>query len=398
MGKKVLYISCEFNHKNGANKSASDVLYSLLLNGYTVEVISYSSRNNLSSLLFTSDHINSVKWHRVKRKNIPFNFSVFGFLRYFFRLVESIFYKDTKKIEVDPDLIIVNSLAGDEIYNQLDSYLKIPSVNIFRGSPESFGIPGVVQTKQDIVGMLINYNALIFVSDIVRNKWLKFENLANTLNYYVPNCCEEELILQIKKTPKPKVREKVFPKMTSKFIIVHLASVQYRKGHDLLLSQMDDLLKNIPNLALVFVGDKRSEFAKSMITKYDITADSPVHFIGEKKDALEYLYAADLLAFPSRAEAMPRVVIESMALDTPIVSSDVDGIPELVEHDFSGYLFSLDDTEKMKNEIIDLYTNAEKRAFFAEKAQENFQINFSRNAHISNYGRVIDQIFSTFKC
>ncbi|MCV6602927.1 MAG: glycosyltransferase, partial [Cohaesibacter sp.] len=60
-----------------------------------------------------------------------------------------------------------------------------------------------------------------------------------------------------------------------------------------------------------------------------------VHFVGQLKagkavwDAMD---GADMLILPSRQEGLPRVVIEAMARALPVVSNNIGGASELLDH------------------------------------------------------------------
>ncbi len=59
----------------------------------------------------------------------------------------------------------------------------------------------------------------------------------------------------------------------------------------------------------------------------------------ERRDRLAEAYAcADVCLFPSQAENYPLTVLESMACGTPVVAYDVGGVPEQIEHMWTGYL------------------------------------------------------------
>jgi glycosyltransferase involved in cell wall biosynthesis len=58
-----------------------------------------------------------------------------------------------------------------------------------------------------------------------------------------------------------------------------------------------------------------------------------VSVLGERSDVPDLMAAADLVCLTSRAEALPMVVLEALALGRPIVSTAVGGIPEVVTPD-----------------------------------------------------------------
>jgi glycosyltransferase involved in cell wall biosynthesis len=81
-----------------------------------------------------------------------------------------------------------------------------------------------------------------------------------------------------------------------------------------------------------------------------------------------------------------------MALKTPIVASDVDGIPELVDNNGSAILFSLSNIDKMIEGINTIYSNHSFRNQITENAHKRYWNNFSRENHIQNYSEFIKQI------
>ena len=66
------------------------------------------------------------------------------------------------------------------------------------------------------------------------------------------------------------------------------------------------------------------------------------------------LVKSDIFVFPTRAEGLPRAVIEAMAVGLPCLSTPVNGIPELLDNDF---MFEPDDVDGFANKIIELIQN-----------------------------------------
>lgn len=89
---------------------------------------------------------------------------------------------------------------------------------------------------------------------------------------------------------------------------------------------------NDKNINLLFVGDAVPEVQKyldKLIVEYNISSN--VFFLGRKSNPYQYLTKASVLALSSYYEGTPNVIVESIAVDVPIVSSNcTDGIIELM--------------------------------------------------------------------
>lgn len=85
-----------------------------------------------------------------------------------------------------------------------------------------------------------------------------------------------------------------------------------------------------------------------------------VKFFG-RVDVLPFLERADLVCLPTRyGEGMPRVLLEAMACGTVVVTSNVSGCVELVEHGVTGFVFEREVPDGLINclsECLDLPTN-----------------------------------------
>jgi glycosyltransferase involved in cell wall biosynthesis len=93
-----------------------------------------------------------------------------------------------------------------------------------------------------------------------------------------------------------------------------------QKGQDLLLAAWPTVTAAVPEAQLVLVGDGPERDA--------LTASAPagVLFTGHRTDGLDFLSAADVVAFPSRWEGGPLVPLEAMAMGRPVVAFDVSGV------------------------------------------------------------------------
>ena len=88
-----------------------------------------------------------------------------------------------------------------------------------------------------------------------------------------------------------------------------------------------------------FRGDSRAFFVD---LGGDTGQDSPtlktVGYVADQGTLAKYYSAADILLYPSIADNCPLVVLEAQACGLPVVSFATGGIPELVDHQKTGYI------------------------------------------------------------
>ena len=104
------------------------------------------------------------------------------------------------------------------------------------------------------------------------------------------------------------------------------------KGQDVLIEAVGQLVHEIPNLKLALVGDGESRSQLERLVEKKGLGDRVV-FCGHVTDRskLESLLdEADLFAFPSRTEGLPKALIEAMARGLPAVGTRAGGIVELL--------------------------------------------------------------------
>ena len=126
--------------------------------------------------------------------------------------------------------------------------------------------------------------------------------------------------------------------LKDKWIIGHVAAsfTGYGKGQTVLMEAVKIIREKGYNVNIRFIGDGplRKEFetyAKSL------NIQDAVSFLGSFPNGNEVrreLRKCDLFVFPTKAEGLPRCVLEAMAEGLPVISSPVCGIPEIISNDY----------------------------------------------------------------
>jgi glycosyltransferase involved in cell wall biosynthesis len=109
------------------------------------------------------------------------------------------------------------------------------------------------------------------------------------------------------------------------------------KGLDQLLAALPGVRETLPLVQVLIVGDgpERSRLEQQA---NELGVSSAVRFCGHRQDIYDLVAASDVLVLPSFAEGLPMVILEAMALGTPIVASQVGGLPEVLRDGQSALL------------------------------------------------------------
>ena len=86
---------------------------------------------------------------------------------------------------------------------------------------------------------------------------------------------------------------------------------------------------------------------------------SDVEPLGEQELVVPLLSIADLFLLPSAQESFGLAALEAMACEVPVIASAVGGLPEVIEHGVSGFLYASDDVTGMADSAIRLLSDPE---------------------------------------
>jgi len=173
--------------------------------------------------------------------------------------------------------------------------------------------------------------------------------------------------------------------------------VSRHKGVEEFIRAAKRVLQTFPDARFAVVGpDRPRAFLEEMLAlTSSLGLNDNVLFTGFRDDIPEVMSGLDLLLTPSRVEAFGRVLLEAMAAGTPVVASQVGGIPEVIcEHDL-GILVPPKSPEKLAQAIIDIMTDTPRRERIIQTSREHVSRNFTIESHTREIEKVYDQFLGT---
>ena len=129
--------------------------------------------------------------------------------------------------------------------------------------------------------------------------------------------------------------------------LLYLGSLNDRKSVETLISAYHNLVQRGYSVVCAIVGsgptkDKLIRMARDRSLRGILFLD-PV----SPSEVPAWMAAAHVLVLPSLSEGRPVVVLEAMAMGTPVIATDIPGTRELVRHGETGFLFSPGDSEQL---------------------------------------------------
>jgi glycosyltransferase involved in cell wall biosynthesis/GT2 family glycosyltransferase len=118
-------------------------------------------------------------------------------------------------------------------------------------------------------------------------------------------------------------------------IIANIGTVCERKGQHIFIRTIDLFMREYARggkYRFLFVGGRPGEYQDSLIRDMQMLGINNVDIITETRDAYDFFVLSDMFVCTSYEESFPRVLLEAMAFEIPIVSTEVNGVPEMVTH------------------------------------------------------------------
>lgn len=140
--------------------------------------------------------------------------------------------------------------------------------------------------------------------------------------------------------------------------ILSVGELQKRKNHEPMIRAVAGL--HNPKVKYKICGrGELKEHLENLVK--ELNMQDQVSFLGYRKDVPEIMDAADIYAHPSLREGLGLASLEAMAAGLPLVTSNVQGIPDYVENGVTGFMCDPMDVESYKSNLERLIGDSELR-------------------------------------
>jgi colanic acid/amylovoran biosynthesis glycosyltransferase len=199
-----------------------------------------------------------------------------------------------------------------------------PAYSITIHGPEEFDSPLALGLREKVRHAAF----VVAISQFTRSQLYRWCDLADWAKVHVIRCGLDEVFLNATAVPAPDQ-----PKL------VNVGRLSEQKGQQLLVEAAAGLRDRGHEFELVIVGDgpMRAEI-EQQITDRGLSGHVRITGFVSNQEVRRQLESARALVLPSFAEGLPVVIMETLALGRPVISTYIAGIPELVEPGVNGWL------------------------------------------------------------
>jgi glycosyltransferase involved in cell wall biosynthesis len=164
-------------------------------------------------------------------------------------------------------------------------------------------------------------------------------------------------------------------------LVGNISIIRTEKGYPYFLEAAQEILKIKPETRFLIVGhEPKGDTLTQEVRKRGL--EDKVIMPGLRKDIPQVLATLDVFVLSSLREGVPQGVTQALAMEKPIVATDVGGVPELIKHNQTGLLVSPANSETLAKAILELLEDREKAKKLGENGRRLVEEKFSQETMI----------------
>ncbi|PQJ14075.1 glycosyltransferase family 4 protein [Nonlabens tegetincola] len=381
----IAYLTPEYPHERtahagGMGTSIKNLVVALVRLGHKVRVFVYGQDEDL---VFEDE---GVTFHKIKYRN----YKLGGFYSYRKHIEQYV-----NKNLIDVDIIEAPDWTGITAFMKLDK----PLVIRFHGSDTYFcHIEGRSQKWKNRFfekNAVVKANAYIAPTHYAGETSLKLFGLKKDKLKIIPYGLELDLFYNED------------PTAYQQYNLLNIGTVIRKKGLFQLAQAFNKVVENYPAATLTLVGSDSPDVQTGSLSTWKLVeqtfterARKQVTYLGKVpyNQVQELIKKAHVCVFPSLAETLGMVTIESMALHKAVVNTNIGWAQDLITHEKDGYMHHPDEIDKYVSSVSSLFDDEELVKNIALHAratvEQRFDIDKIAKENLSYYQHIIDRTHS----
>ncbi|MEO8516045.1 MAG: glycosyltransferase family 4 protein [Flavobacterium sp.] len=192
------------------------------------------------------------------------------------------------------------------------------------------------------------------------------------------------------------------PEVFERNLILYVGTIIRKKGVLELPEILKNVVKEVPEAKLLLIGgdsfDIKTQSSSTwelLKTSLDDSVANKVTYLGKVpyQEIQEYIKKAHVCVFPTFAETLGMVTIESMAMQKPVVNCNIGWANELIVSGESGYLVHPENHQEYANKIVNLLNDEDLcksiGTLARKRVEDVFDIEDKVNENIMFYSEII---------
>lgn len=206
------------------------------------------------------------------------------------------------------------------------------------------------------------------------------------LEHFVPGPASEELINRLG--------------LNQKLVLGYIGSFFYYEGLDMLIRAVAELAPEFQNVAVLLVGSGEAENDLRQLSR-ELGVEDRVTWVGRVShgEVQEYYRLADICCLPRIKSRLTDIVtplkpVEIMAMEKPLLASDVGGHTETVIDGVNGMLFRADDNSDFVSKLRSLLSSEVSRVELGKHSREWVRDNLDWDIIAKKYSGIYERLLN----
>jgi glycosyltransferase involved in cell wall biosynthesis len=195
----------------------------------------------------------------------------------------------------------------------------------------------------------------------------------------------------INKQKKEKFSDDDINIFKQKPVIIACGRLTEAKGFSYLIKAFGEVKIEFKEAVLLILGQGEKEEELKELSK-ELNIENSVKFLGFKDNPYKYLYNSDLFVLSSLWEGLPGALIEALACEVPVVSTDCKSGPkEILDNGKIGELVKVKDVDSLSNAMIKVLKDDKLQSKYIELGLKKVK-EFDTNKIIKEYEKFLNNV------